>query len=401
MTENPRAVIGGVDTHSATHHAAVLDAATGICLADAQFPATTTGYRQLGEFLTAHGQVLRVGIEGTNSYGAGLSRHLRRDGMDIVEVIRPHRAERRRGKSDPIDAVAAARNTLSRNDLPKPKAGEGTVECIRVLRIVRNSAVKARTKTLQQISSILVSAPADLRESLSGLAQRHLLETLRAPQPASSRCPVTYATVRALRALAERHHHLSNEIDSFTDELEILTAHQAPALVHALGIGGVTAAQLLITAGDNPERLHSEAAFAALCGVSPIPASSGKTNRHRLNRGGDRNANCAIHQIALVRMSCDPRTQRYIAKKTGEGKTTSEARRCLKRAIAREVFRLLTNPPPIPTITDLRPARKAHGWTLQHVADNFGIWPSRISQIELGKRPHDPLIDAYRELLMS
>ncbi len=401
MTENPGAVIAGVDTHSTTHHAAVLDATTGICLADAEFAATTVGYRQLAEFLASHGQVLRVGIEGTNSYGAGLTRHLLGNGIEVVEVIRPTRTERHRGKSDPLDAINAARNTLAHNNLPSPKVGDGPVECLRVLHIVRDSAVKAHTKTIQQIKSILVSAPAPLREHLDQLTDSQLFSTLRTAVPNPATSPVTRTTVRALRTLAQRLHHLDAEINSMTIEIADQVEHIAPALVHARGIGIVTAARLLITAGDNPERLCTEAGFAALCGVSPIPASSGKTTRHRLNRGGDRRANCAIHQIALVRMSCDRRTQAYIAKKTGQGKTTREAMRCLKRAIAREVFHLLTNPPEIPAIDDLRPARKARGWTLQHVADHLGVWPAQISQLELGKRRHDPLISAYRDLLRS
>ncbi|MGV9714070.1 IS110 family transposase [Gordonia sp. NPDC003424] len=403
MTEDRRAVIGGVDTHSATHHAAVIDAVTGVYLADAQFPATTAGYRQLGEFLAAHGQVVRVGVEGTNSYGAGLTRHLRAVGITVREVIRPKREQRRRGKSDPLDAIAAARNALAHNDLPEPKVGDGAIEVIRVLSIVRKSAIKARTATIQQIKSILVTAPAQLREQLAGLTDGQLFTVLRTPtQTDTSSCQVTTATTRALRSLANRYHHLTDEINTTTTELESLTEQQAPAMVHALGIGAITAAQLLVTAGDNPERLRTEAAFAALCGVSPIPASSGKTNRHRLNRGGDRAANCAIHQIALVRMGCDDRTQAYIAKKTTEGKSTLEAMRCLKRAIAREVFGLLTNPPAVPTIDDLRPARKSRGWSLQHVADHFGVWPARISEIERGKRRDNvSLINAYRELLAA
>ncbi|PXW31264.1 UNVERIFIED_CONTAM: transposase [Williamsia faeni] len=173
-----------------THPAAVLDAATGSCLAGAEFAATTAGYRQLGEFLTAHGQVLRVGVEGTNSYGAGLTRHLRRDGIEIVEVIRPNRAERRRGKSDPLDAITAARNTLARNDLPMPKIGEGSVECLRVLHIARDSAVKAHTKTIQQIKSILVSAPEQLREHLNQLTDpcAVLHTAYRCAQPGNESC---------------------------------------------------------------------------------------------------------------------------------------------------------------------------------------------------------------------
>lgn len=397
-----RPVVAGADTHSETHHVAVLDAATGAVLGDRQFPATMAGYRAILAFLAAFGHLVRVGIEGTNSYGAGLSRHLHAAGIEVREVIRPNRAQRRlRGKSDPLDAITAAQVALSSDDLAMPKTSDGPVESIRVLTMVRDSAVKARAKVLQQMKMILVSAPTSQREKLQKLGEKALLDALHRSRPGDPGTGVEHATQTALRQLARRHAHLSEEIDQTTNQLRVLVEHVSPALLAAKGVGVVTAAQLLITVGDNPQRITSKAAFAALTGVSPIPASSGKTNRHRLNRGGDRRANSAIHTIALVRMSADARTKAYIAKKVAEGKTKLEAIRCLKRHIANDLFTLITNPPAIPDITDLRPARLARGLSLQTVADHFGVWPMHISTIERGKRRDDELAHRYREWLTT
>jgi transposase len=398
-----RPVVAGVDTHSLTHHVAVLDAVTGQVLGDRQVRATTAGYRQAETFAAALGQVVRWGVEGTNSYGAGLARHLRVGEHEVLEVIRPDRSARRlKGKSDPLDATAAARQVLTSGDHPTPKASDGPVESIRVLAMTRASAVKARASVLRQIAMILVCAPAALRESLQDLGEKALLNRLRAARPGIDPTAGTQtATMIALRSLARRHQDLSTEIDQTTAMLRALIEQVAPALLATKGVGVVTAAQLLITVGDNPERIRNKAAFAALCGVSPIPASSGKSTRMRLNRGGDRQANCAIHQIALVRMSSDPRTKAYIAKKKNEGKTTREAMRCLKRHLANELFTTITNPPAIPDTTDLRPARQARGLTLTAVANHFGVWPAHISTIERGTRRDDDLAQRYRDWLTA
>ena len=400
----PQSVVAGMDTHSETHHVAVLDGATGAVLGTREVAATRQGYALALEYATSFGSVTRWGIEGTNSYGAGVTRHLREAGQVVREVIRPNRAERRlRGKSDPLDAITAARAVLADLDrLPIPKDSAGPVESIRVLNLSRDSAVRARAKVLQQIAMILVSAPAVLREKLQCLSEKALLARLIACRPGLDPTRgVETATMISLRALARRHAHLSQEIDEVTSLLGTLVEQTAPALLAAKGVGVVTASQLLITAGDNPHRIRNKAAFAAITGVAPIPASSGKTNRVRLNRGGDRRANKAIHIIALVRLSCDERTKAYIAKKKAEGKTPLEALRCLKRAIANEIYRLLTNPPAVPDITDLRPTRQARGLSLQNVADHFGVWPTRISTIERGTRRDDTLAQAYREWLTA
>ncbi|WP_371744502.1 IS110 family transposase [Georgenia sp. TF02-10] len=400
MASAPAAVIAGVDTHADTHHVAVVAAATGTRLGDAKFPTTEAGYGDLLRFITSHGQVTTVGIEGTNSYGAGLSRHLRSAGVKVAEVLRPARQVRRRhGKSDPIDAYAAASAVLAGDRLPAPKAADGDVEAIRALHLARRSAVKARANTQRQIKSLLVTAPEKIRAQVRNLTDTELLTRLAATRPAPATAGVEAATLTALRHLARRHRYLTEEITELEADLDTLLRRAAPALLATKGIGTVTAAQLLVTAGDNPDRLTSEGSFAALCGAAPIPASSGKTVRYRLNRGGDRHANAALYRIVLVRMSCDPRTKAYVAKRTTEGKDTKEIIRCLKRTIAREVYHLLTHPAPVPRTEDLRPLRNAKHITLQAAADHFGTWPTVISRLERGLSRNDTLADAYRHWL--
>lgn len=393
-------VIGGVDTHSDTHHAAVIDT-NGRHLGDAKFPTTPAGYAALAAFLIAHGTVIRVGVEGTGSYGAALTRHLREAGLEVVEVIRPNRQLRRmRGKSDPIDAYAAATTALAADEHPAPKTTTGTTEALRYLMVARRSAVKARTAAQVQIKSLLVTAPSHIRERFRRTSDKALIEGLARMRPDKTD-DVLGPIVLALKMLARRHQQHTEQITELDSALAPLVTQTNPALAAAKGIGPVTAAQLLITAGENPDRLRSEATFAALTGVSPIPASSGKTNRHRLNRGGDRQANAAIHRVALVRMSYEPRTRAYIDKKRAEGMTTKSAIRSLKRAIAREIFTLLTNPSEIPTIDDLRPLREARGITLTTAAKHFNVWPTTISTIERGQRRDDNFATIYRNWLTA
>jgi transposase len=399
----PVEVVAGVDTHKDTHHVAVL-ALNGARLGDRQVAATKAGYDQLAAFVASFGTVRVIGVEGTNSYGAGLSRHLAAAGITIAEVIRPKRAQRRRGKSDPIDAVAAAQQALAdleTGNLPTPKTSDGTVEQIRHLLAVRRSAVKTRSIAIQQIKNMLVTAPQPVRDRFESLGDAVLIQTLATTRPAPATQSVDAAVGRALRTLARRYQYVSTEIAELEYDLDVLNQQASPALAAAFGLGTVTTATLLVTAGDNPERLHSEAAFAALTGTAPIPASSGRTNRHRLNRGGDRHANCALHQIALVRWSHDPATQAYVTKLRATGKSTKDILRCLKRAIARQVWHLLVHPEPVPRIDDLRPLRQSKGLSLQTVADHFGVWPTAISRLELGNRRDDTLANAYRDWLLT
>jgi len=296
----PRVTIG-VDTHLDVHVAHAKDQ-LGRRLATVSIPTTPAGYRDLLAWARGLGEVEAFGIEGTGSYGAALARFLRAHGQVVVEVNRPDRqARRRRGKSDPLDAEAAARTVQAGEATVVPKAGTGVVEMLRCLRVARSTAVKARTQAGNAIKALLVTAPAELREQLRGLPTAKLVHTAAAFTSAKPTTP-TAAAMLALRTLAARHQALSAEITTLDTELARLTAKAAPGLVALFGVGPDSAGALLVAAGDNPDRLRSEAAFSMLCGASPVEASSGKTVRHRLNRGGDRQANAALHRVVIVRL---------------------------------------------------------------------------------------------------
>jgi len=337
----------GVDTHLELHVAAVIDQA-GRLLGTQAFPASTRGYVGLVTWAERFGPVARVGVEGTGTFGAGLARFVRAYGLQVVEVARPDRSTRRRhGKSDPIDAQAAARATLAGVATVIPKTREGQVEMIRVLRVARRGAMKARVAAAEQLYGVVCSAPEELRQPLLGLKTKALVRACAAlrPGPLTS---TTAATKTTLRTLARRWQQLQAELDQVDLQLQELVTAAAPALLVLPGVGVETAGQLLVTAGDNPQRLRSEAAFAHLCGAAPIPASSGRTDRHRLNRGGDRRANNALWRIALVRMRCHPPTRAYVERRTNQGLSKLDIMRCLKRYIAREIYQHLTSPPPTP-----------------------------------------------------
>ena len=288
----------------------------------------------------------RFGVEGTGAYGAGLARHLRRAGCTVIEINRPNRQTRHaRGKSDPIDADAAARAVLSGEASSVPKSDEDRVSMIRTLRVARRSAVQSTTQISNQVKGLIVTAPAELREQLRLLSGHDLIETLAGLRPGSITTP-TAAAKMALRVLARRHQHLGDEIATLNVELERLTQEVAPELCALKGVGPDVAGALLVAAGDNPERLRSEASFAHLCGVAPLPASSGKTTgRHRLNRGGNRQANNALWRIVIGRLRWHQPTKDYVARRTAEGLSKKEIIRCLKRYVAREVFRLIVAKP--------------------------------------------------------
>lgn len=343
MAHLERSVIGGVDCHQQTHHAVVLDE-RGRRLADQAFAATTRGYAQLLNWLQQFGHIDRVGVESTASYGAGLTRYLLSAGIHVIEVNQPHRELRhRRGKTDALDAEGAARKVLSGEATTVPKHTTGSVEAIRQLHLVRASAVKARTAALEQLGELLTTAPAELRERFAPRTSLHTRAVACArlrPDLTRLHQPLEAAKV-GLRSLAQRILALDAEITSLDSHLQPLLRTLAPRTLALLGVGSVTAAQLLITLGENTERIGDEAAFAHLCGVAPIPASSGKTNRHRLNIGGDRLANAALYLIAVCRLRYCERTRAYAARRTAEGRSKREILRCLKRYIAREVYRTL------------------------------------------------------------
>jgi transposase len=399
MTNESTEVIAGVDTHADTHHVALINE-HGKHLADQKFAATGSGYRDIIDYITRDGPVAAVGVEGTGSYGAELARVLATEGFHVVEVNRPNRQERRlRGKSDPLDAYQAAQAVLSERGTSTPKTRNGYVEALRVLRTARTSAMKARTAVLTQISSLLVTAPEEVRAKYRGQGTAARLTAMGGSRPADDPADPATATAITLKRLAKRHQHLTVELTDCDTDLSRIISENAPALMEITGVGTAVASQLLVTMGDNPERLTSEAQFAALAGVAPIPASSGKTTRHRLSRGGDRDANAAIHRIALVRMSKDQRTRDYVSKRTREGKSKREIMRCLKRYIAREIYRVVRNPRPVPLTNDLRPQRQAHHITLTTAAQQLGVWPSTISRIERSSSRDHALTERYRTWL--
>jgi transposase len=335
-----RTITGGVDTHLDVHVAAALDEHWTL-LGVESFETTRAGYCKLLEWLQGFGTVALVGVEGTGSYGAGLTRHLHAEGVSVVEVDRPNRQRRRRkGKSDPQDAISAARDAHSGDADGLAKTRDGNVESIRTLRIARISARKARTQALNQMRSIVSTGPESIRDELRGLNVYHLLERASSYRPGAKR-DVVSLTKLTLRTLARRAISLEAEVEEIDTILKDLVKETAPELVAQLGIGTGAASALLVAAGDNPDRLRHESAFAHLCGTSPIDASSGKHERHRSNRGGDRQANSALWHIVFTRMVNDPRTRHYIERRIKDGRTKKEAVRCLKRYVAREVFAAL------------------------------------------------------------
>ena len=330
-------VIVGVDTHKDVHAAAVLDD-RGALLDTAVFPVDRGGYRALIDWSGGFGASLCFGIEGTGSYGRGLAAAVRRTGHEVVEVARPNRADRhRRGKCDVFDAENAARAVLAGQASAIAKADEGIGEMIRHLKVAKDGAVKARSAAMQSIKAILITAPAELRETLQPLSDAVLIRRCAGLRPGEL-ASVSAAAKHSLRAIAQRWQYLHAEITGHQQQLKILVDQLAPQLTAAVGIGPDNAAELLLTLGDNAARVHSEAAFAKLCGACPIPASSGKTTRHRLNRGGHRRANAALHRIVIVRMKYHDPTRAYVARRITEGKTKPEIMRCLKRFVIRDIW---------------------------------------------------------------
>ena len=336
-------VIGGVDTHKDLHVAAVVDDHDRL-LGSQSFATTRHGYKQMLAWMRSFGPVRRVGVEATGTYGAGLLRYLQKASVEVLEVTTPDKSDRRkRGKTDDLDAQNAAHAAFTGKRTVTPKSRDGMIEALRVLKACRKTAVAARRVALQMIHNTVVCAPDDLRDQLRKLTRMELIRTLAAWRPDMTDFRNVVSAYRiTLRSLARRYLELHDEMGDLDGMINAIVDDLAPDLVAQNCIGHETAGQLLLTAGDNSERLHSEASFAALCGVNPVPASSGKTTRHRLNRGGDRAANSALHIIAIGRLRTEPRTKAYVAKRIAEGHSKLEAIRCVKRYIAREVFSLIS-----------------------------------------------------------
>jgi transposase len=399
MTDEPFNVIAGIDTHADTHHVAIITE-YGRPLVDKEFLAVGSGYRKIFDFITQFGPVIGVGVEGTGSYGAELSRVLTRDGLKVLEVNRPNRQVRRlKGKSDSLDAYQAAEAVIAERGVSTPKARDGAVESLRLLRAERSSAMRARTAVINQIKSLLVTGPEAIRIKYRGMTNHALIESLERSRPVRNPADPQSATATVLKRLATRYRHLDQELDLVEAELDEVVAFQAPLLRDLHGVGTDVASQLLVTVGDNPERISNQAKFAALVGVAPIPASSGKTTRHRLNRGGDRAANKAIHHVALVRMSSDPRTKAYVARRTEEGKSPKEIIRCLKRYVAREIYAQIFHPTPAPDGGLLRVNRQKKHITLQTAANALKTNANALSRLERGLARDDDLYQCYETWL--
>ena len=339
-------VVVGVDTHKDEHVAVVLDSLGGR-LGEFTLPATPVGYQQLKDWAESLGAVFAYGIEGTGSYGIGLARFLRRHGDKVVEVSRPPRKGERRlaGKSDTIDAENAAREVLAGKATSTPKLADGIVEAIRLVKIARDSAVNAHSQAMITLKAILVTAPDDLRHRLEPLSNFKLVAACAALDTNGEMADPEVAIRHVLASLARRWLELHEEIKVHARNLKALTKSAAPQLVEAFGIGPDVAGELLVAAGDNTDRVRSEAALAKLCGACPIPAGSGKTNgRHRLNRGGNRQANAALYRTVIVRMRWHPETIAYVERRTAEGLSKKDIIRCLKRYLVREIYQLLPAP---------------------------------------------------------
>lgn len=392
-------IVAGADTHADTIHVAAVTM-TGAVIGDREFPTTRAGYTAAVAFLHSMGHVERIGVEGTASYGAGFTRAVTAAGIEVVEVTRAVKSTRRlKGKSDPLDAYSAARTALAGDGLATPK--DDTTSGLRALHIARRSAIKHRTAVINQIKAMLVAAPDAVREKYRGLTTLRIIEAIARCRPDAQAEPWAQSVLVAAKMLAQRVQFLEAQAEALEAQIDAIVTDANPGLRAAYGIGADTAAQLLITAGANPHRLHSDAAFAALCGAAPVPASSGKTNRHRLSRGGDRAANNALFRIALVRMSHHQPTKDYVQRQLALGHTRMEVMRKLKRAIAREIFKLLTRQIAVPEYADLRSARQAKNITVTAAANHFGVWPTVISRIERGLQRDDDFADTYRNWLKA
>jgi transposase len=336
----------GVDTHKDIHVAAALDP-LGRLLETAEFPVSASGYRDLACWGHTFGKVGTVGIEGTGSWGVGLSRHLLNSGLSVVEVNAPNRQDRRRhGKTDTTDAIAAARAVLAGTATGTPRGNKGAVEGLRANRITLRSAIKARTQAMNQLKALVAGAPEPLHDQLSDMNTRVLVETVTAMRPGAG-LDVVNTTKAEMRTLGRRIGFLNEEIvESSGRQERLITATAPPELLAEPGVGNAVAADLLIAFGDNPQRIGREGSFASLCGVSPVDCSSGRQQRHRLNRGGDRHANRALWTIVFTRLKHDETTRAYMAKSTARGKTKKETSRSRKRYVARHIWRLLQQHPP-------------------------------------------------------
>ena len=390
--EQPTTIIAGVDTHTGIHTLALLDM-NGRVLSTNTFGADPDGYGHLIAMLGDPARCAGIGVEGTNSFGAALARRLQAAGFPVYEVLRPKRGVRRKdGKSDPIDAIAAARSVLAGDGTRLPKSSDGWVEALRHLNAERSQPVTAMTTPANSTGGLPAAAPEPIREKYRGLRTETRMNRLASCRPSGGL--VAHSVLTALKGAAKAWRALKEQADPLEERMRSILDTNARPLLDIYRAGTITAATIAIVAGDNPERIRDEAAFAKLCGACPIPASSGKTNRHRLNRGGNRQGNMALHRIAIVRLGYHQPTRDYVAKKTREGKSKLEIIRCLKRHIAREAYKALIairnggagRQTPQERAALLLRLRTSHGITQQQIGEALAVPSSRISEIERGTR---------------
>jgi transposase len=337
----------GVDPHRDTHALAIVDVRTGAIVLEASVAASSSGYARALELAELHAPARRAfAIEGAGSFGAGLSRFLTSHDERVLEVGRLRRERRSGGKTDALDAVRAARSVLAQTRPAEPRAG-GEREALRALMAAREGAVNAKRAGLCQLRDLLVTTPEPVRSELRSLTRAQLLRRLAAVRPTRHRDVEMRGALQALRTVARRVQHLTAEERELAREIETLTRSLAPRLLDQPGVGPHAAAQLVIS-WSHPGRIRSEAAFARLAGCAPIPASSGQTIRYRLDRSGDRQLNRALHMILVTRRRTHPPTIAYIDRRIQDGKSRREANRCLKRYLARSLYRLLEHAPTTP-----------------------------------------------------
>lgn len=401
MKTGTTAVVAGVDTHKDTHVLCILDS-LGRKIGEAAFPATAEGYRGLARAIGDPGSCLVVGVEGTCSFGAGLTTHLLESGFNVVEVLRPKRDKRRRGsqKNDFVDAERAARAAISGDGASIPKSRNGWAEAARPALRAREILVRTQTKIANVVKSLVNTAPEPIRAKYSKLSGKKLMRALKRRRPVTGDA-VADALMLSLSTLAVTWLDAESKAGELESRIEQIVREKAPAMLEIDGCGALSAVELGLAAGDNPGRMRSEASFAMLCGASPIEASSGKTVRHRLNRGGNRRANRALHSIVVSRMCSDGRTSEYIARRISEGKSKREAMRCLKRYAAREVYRTLMSPTATRHASgiELAARRKRIGLLQRDVAARLGIRAEVVSSIETERAKHLKARDAYEALL--